>query len=168
MDQLKGHNNFIALLGGDGNDRPRLERRVSEMGLNKHILFLGSLPEDKLVDVYNLCDLFVHVSDRGYGRGEGIPLTPLEAAACGKPILVGNEDGSQEAVIEGVNGRIVSPRSTGLMSETIRELLLNDESRVRMGMAARTRIEREFGYARFRDQIVRVLKEFGAITQQTY
>jgi len=166
IDQLKTHNNFIALLGGDGNDRQRLERRVKEMGLNKQIFFLGSVPENTLVDVYNLCDLFVHVSDRGYGRGEGIPLTPLEAAACGKPILVGNEDGSQEAVIEGVNGRIVSPRSTELMSETIRELLLNDESRARMGSAARTRVEQEFSYARFSGRILKILKEFGDICQR--
>jgi phosphatidylinositol alpha-1,6-mannosyltransferase len=133
------------------------------MGLEKRIFFLGSVPENKLVDVYNLCDLFVHVSDRGYQRGEGIPLTPLEAAACGKPILVGNEDGSQEAVIEGVNGRIVSPRSKEQMSETIRELLLNDESRARMGTAARTRIEQEFSYVCFRAQTTAILKEFGCI-----
>jgi phosphatidylinositol alpha-1,6-mannosyltransferase len=164
MDHLKRHKNFIALLAGDGNDRPRLQRRVHEMGLDKHIFFLGSVPENTLVDVYNLCDLFVHVSDRGYGRGEGIPLTPLEAAACGKPIIVGNEDGSQEAVMEGVNGRIVSPRSTGLMSETIGELLLNDEGRMRMGTAARRRVEEEFSYTRFSGRILKILKEFGDIT----
>jgi phosphatidylinositol alpha-1,6-mannosyltransferase len=157
---LKNHRNFIALLAGDGNDRPRLERRVKDMRLTSQIFFLGSVPERELVDVYNLCDLFVHVSDRGYGRGEGIPLTPLEASACGKPILVGNEDGSREAVIEGVNGCIVSPRSTNFMSETIRGLLLSDDRRVRMGTAARARAEQEFSYARFYDQIRDVLKEF--------
>jgi phosphatidyl-myo-inositol dimannoside synthase len=165
MHRLRSHDKFIALFGGDGNDRPRLQRRVSEMGLGKQIFFLGSVPENILVDVYNLCDLFVHVSDRGYGRGEGIPLTPLEAAACGRPILVGNEDGSREAVIDGVNGRIVSPRSKALMSETIRDLLLNDESRAKMGTAARTRIEHEFSYTNFRSKIKEVLNAFGDISQ---
>jgi phosphatidyl-myo-inositol dimannoside synthase len=49
------------------------------------------------------------VSDRGEGRGEGIPLTPLEAMACRVPIIVGNHDGSQEAIIENKNGFVINP-----------------------------------------------------------
>jgi phosphatidylinositol alpha-1,6-mannosyltransferase len=160
MGHLRNHRNFILLFAGDGNDRPRLENRVREARLSDRIFFLGSVQEDQLVDVYNLCDLFVHVSDRGHGRGEGIPLTPLEAAACGKAILVGNEDGSQEAVVDEVNGRIVSPRSQELMSQAIRELLLNDEMRARMGKGARSRAAEEFSYERFRGQIAKILEEF--------
>ncbi len=163
MAHLRNHRNFILLFAGDGNDRPRLEKRVREESLADRVFFLGSVPEDQLVDVYNLCDLFVHVSDRGHGRGEGIPLTPLEAAACGKAILVGDEDGSQEAVVDGVNGRIVSPRSQEIMSQVIRELLQDDEMRARMGKTARLRAEQEFGYERFRGQTAKILEEFGSV-----
>ena len=52
--------------------------------------------EDDLPKFYRASRIFTLVSDRGKGRGEGIPLTPLEAMACGSPIIVGNQDGSQE------------------------------------------------------------------------
>ena len=78
--------------------------------------------------------------DRSDGRGEGIPLTPLEAAACAKPIIVGNEDGSREAVVEGVNGFIVSPRDPDALRGALEQLLVRDELRDSMGRAARSRI----------------------------
>jgi len=161
MGTLQDHHEFIAIFAGDGNDRPRLEQRVREAGLSKRAFFLGSVPETLLVDVYNLCDLFVLVSDRGYGRGEGIPLTPLEAAACGKPIIVGNEDGSQEAVIDGVNGRVISPRDPGALREALIEILTDDKLREGMGQAARARIEAEFSYESFREKTAWILHELG-------
>ena len=52
--------------------------------------------------------------------------------------------------------------------ETIRELLLNDESRARMGTAARTRVEQEFSYARFSGRILKILNEFGDHSHLSY
>ena len=129
------------------------------MGLERKAIFLGSVPEAMLPDVYNLGDMFSLVSERGQGKGEGVPLTPLEAAACGKPIIVGNEDGSQEAVIEGENGRIISPRDPDAMREAIATILLDDENRKRMGLAARARIEAEFSYEGFRNKTGRLLDD---------
>ena len=156
---LKEYPDIIALLAGDGNDRPRLEQRVQEEGLTGRVFFLGDIPEAQLVDVYNLCDVFVLVSDRGHGRGEGIPLTPLEAAACGKPIIVGNEDGSQEAVVEGVNGHIVSPRDPRALREALLDTLMNPDLRDKMGQAAHARIQAEFSYEGFCEKTARILGE---------
>ena len=124
---FKENPNVIGILAGDGDDRERLQRRAREMGLERKAFFLGSVPEAMLPDVYNLGDMFALVSERGHGKGEGVPLTPLEAAACGKPIVVGNEDGSQEAVIDGENGRVISPRDPGAMRDAIATIMLDDE-----------------------------------------
>lgn len=166
MVALKKHTHIIAIVAGDGADRPRLEQRVVDDGLVGRVFFLGSVPERLLVDVYNLCDAFVLVSDRGHGRGEGIPLTPLEAAACGKPIIVGNEDGSQEAVIDGVNGRIVSPRDPDALRQALLEILLDNNLREQMGCAARARIEAEFSYEGFREKTAQILDELKAGRQR--
>ena len=138
------------LIAGDGNDRDRLERRVMEEGLSGRVFFLGSIPENDLVDVYNAADIFVLVSDRGYGRGEGVPLTPLEAAACGKPIIVGDEDGSTDSVEHGKNGFIVSPRDYDSIIAAILSLVDNPNLRRRMGIEARNRIEELFSYEVFK------------------
>ena len=149
---FKENPNVIGIFAGDGDDRERLERRAKEMGLERKAFFIGSVQEATLSEVYNLSDMFSLVSERGLGKGEGVPLTPLEAAACGKPIVVGNEDGSQEAVIDGENGRVISPRDPGAMRDAITAILLDDENRRRMGLAARARIEAEFSYEGFRDK----------------
>ena len=49
-----------------------------------------------MAHLYSLPDVFSLVSEVGKGMGEGIPLTPLEAMACGTPIIVGDEDGSKQ------------------------------------------------------------------------
>jgi len=164
---FKENPNVIGIFAGDGGDRERLQRRAGEMGLERKAFFIGSVPEAMLPDVYNLGDMFSLVSERGQGKGEGVPLTPLEAAACGKPIVVGNEDGSQEAVIDGENGRIISPRDPGAMCDAIAAILLNDENRRRMGCAARARIEAEFSYEGFRNKTARLLDDLMKRDQAT-
>jgi phosphatidylinositol alpha-1,6-mannosyltransferase len=144
---------LAAVIAGDGNDRARLESEVRRRGLEKRVIFTGSVPERLLSSLYNACDLFVLVSDRGPGRGEGLPLVALEAAACGKPIVVGNEDGSQEAAIDGVTGYIVTPRNPESLVRAIRSLLADRSMAEQMGRAGRAHIERFMGYAVFRDEL---------------
>ena len=98
------------VIAGRGDDRPRLEELCVACGIADRVVFTGTIDENDLPNVYRCAHIFSLVSDRGLGRGEGIPLTPLEAMACGVPIVVGNEDGSQEAVVDGRNGIVVSPR----------------------------------------------------------
>jgi len=162
MVALGAHSQIIALIAGDGDDRPRLERRVRSEGLGGRVWFLGSVEEGRLVDVYNLADVFVLVSDRGYGRGEGVPLAVLEAAACGKPVVVGDQDGAREAVVDGVNGRVISPRIPKQLRDAIVELAFDDQTRARMGRAARSRIETDFGYETFRDRMALALRQLDA------
>lgn len=159
---LSGSRDLVLLYAGTGDDVERLRMRAVSEGLGDRVFFLGSIPESELCDVYNLCDVFALVSDRGPGRGEGIPLTPLEAAACAKPIIVGDEDGSREAVINGENGFCVSPRDPDALKNALEAILGNDELRARMAAAARARIEGEFSYPTFRDKTSALLDKLMA------
>jgi phosphatidylinositol alpha-1,6-mannosyltransferase len=163
---LKGDERVIGLFAGDGDDRARLEKRAMQAGLNHRVFFLGSISEATLVDVYNLADVFVLVSERAFGRGEGLPLTPLEAAACGKPIIVGDEDGSREAVIDNLNGRTISPSDASGLRSVLVELLSDNGLREQMGYAARVQIEKHFSYEAFEGRTANVLtKLFGFCDQ---
>lgn len=101
-------NNLYLVFGSDGNLRPELENLAKDLGISGKVIFTGSINESDLPAIYQSAYIFSLISDRGIGRGEGLPLTPLEAMACGVPVLVGNHDGSQEAVIDG-NGIVVDP-----------------------------------------------------------
>jgi phosphatidylinositol alpha-1,6-mannosyltransferase len=150
------------LFGGGGDLVEDLRAEANRLGVADRVQFLGFVHEDDLADVYRSAEIFSLVSHRTHGHGEGIPLTPLEAAACGKPILVGNQDGSQEAVVGEENGFVVDPHDLEAHAERIRRLAENPELRRSMGSAARRRIERFHTYEVFRSRLGRFLDEISS------
>lgn len=93
------------IIGGRGDDEPRLRQLCAELGLEKQVTFTGFIPEAELADHYRLADLYVMPS-----TGEGFGIVYLESLACGRPCLVGNADASPEAIDHGRLGFIVPPR----------------------------------------------------------
>lgn len=146
------------IFAGRGDLVPFLRAQAQRRGLADRVFFTGSIHEDDLPDVYRSAHVFSLVADRGVDRGEGLPLTPLEAAACGVPILVGDQDGSQEAVIDAVTGYLVPSLDTDLLAARIATLASQPELRAKMGAAARQRAVEVFGYARFLDEHRRLLE----------
>jgi phosphatidylinositol alpha-1,6-mannosyltransferase len=97
-----------------------------------------------------MAHVFALVSDKGPGRGEGIPLTPIEALASGVPVLVGDEDGSREVVDGTRNGLVVSPRNSATMIDALVDLLSESEPMYAHRSAeARQVAEERFSYAAF-------------------
>lgn len=149
------------IVAGDGDDRPRLEARARDEGVADRVSFLGSIHEDDLASIYGAGDIFALVSDKGPGRGEGVPLTPLEASACGKPVIVGDEDGSREGAVHGETGFVVSPRDPAAMRAAILALAESPERRQAMGNNARQYIVENFSYDRFATRTAAVLRTVG-------
>jgi phosphatidylinositol alpha-1,6-mannosyltransferase len=134
---------------GRGDLVEPLRARAAALGLAARVFFTGAVHEDDLCDVYRSAHVFSLVSDRGKSRGEGLPLTPLEASAAGVPILVGDQDGSAEAVIQGENGFIVDPFDLDAHASRVLALAADPALRTAMGEAARARAVRDFSYRRF-------------------
>ena len=137
------------VIAGRGDDRPRLEGLVRDQGIVDRVIFTGSIDEVDLPALYRTAHVFSLVSDRGHGRGEGIPLTPLEAMACGVPVIVGDEDGSREAVVEGRNGVVVSPRDPVAHGAAIVSLFESPDRLSRLRKAARQVAETHFSFEEF-------------------
>jgi glycosyltransferase involved in cell wall biosynthesis len=106
------------LLVGRGDDAVRVQREVNENGLDQCVTFPGYVPEQELVDYYNLCDVYVMPS-----RGEGFGIVFLEALACGKPVLAGNCDGASDALRDGELGILVDPADIAELASTLIALL---------------------------------------------
>ena len=110
--------NLVYLIGGKGNDAPRIKRLIKGRGLDDYVKLIGLIPEKELVDHYNLCDIFVMPS-----KGEGFGIVFLEALACGKPVICGNKDGSVDAVLNGKLGILVDPDNIDQIAEAIINVL---------------------------------------------
>ncbi len=149
------------VLAGEGIRRPLLTQKARDLGLAGRVHFTGSIREHDLPALYRACDVFSLVTNKGLGLGEGIPLTPLEAAASGKPILVGDQDGSHEAVEDGVTGFVIHSFDLEALRERILRLTADAALRARLGAAGRARIEREHAYPRFRERTAELLGKMG-------
>ena len=115
MPRLKAERRDIALLlAGDGDDRPRLQVKARELGLQNDVVFTGFVPEPLKADYFRLADAFVMAS-----RWEGFGIVLLEALACGVPVVGSTLDGTREALLEGELGVVVDPRDPDALARAI-------------------------------------------------
>ncbi|BAU63909.1 glycosyltransferase [Stanieria sp. NIES-3757] len=106
------------LIVGKGKDRPRIESLIEYLGLQDCVTLAGFVPDEQLCDYYNLCDVFAMPSKK-----EGFGIVYLEALACGKPVLAGNQDGAVDALCHGELGALVNPDNMDEITQTIIQIL---------------------------------------------
>ncbi|MGB0564016.1 MAG: glycosyltransferase [Spirulinaceae cyanobacterium] len=106
------------LIVGKGSDRPRIESLIAQLKLQDCVTLTGFVPDTQLRDHYNLCDVFAMPS-----QGEGFGIVYLEALACGKPTLGGNQDGAIDALKQGELGVLVDPNDVKAIAQALIQLL---------------------------------------------
>lgn len=79
---------------------------------------------------------------------ECFPISVLEAMACARPVVCTDVGGISEVVEDGVSGYLVPPQDPAQLAARLKELLSNPALALRMGQAARLRIEAEFSLER--------------------
>lgn len=131
------------IIAGSGDSSSSLKKKTERLQIDKKVVFTGAVHEKDLVDIYRAAHVFSLVSDRGKDRGEGIPLAPLEAMASGVPILVGNQDGSQEAIVAGRNGFVLDPFDLEANIDVIMTLVNNERLRKQLSVSA-VEVAREY------------------------
>ncbi len=120
------------VIGGSGAERERLEELARG---DESVTFLGRVDDDRLVEFYQSCDVFVLPTT----SGEGFGLVAAEALACGVPVVATDEGGAREVVRDGVDGVHVRAKDPESIALGIRRLLNDNEERLRMAEAARSR-----------------------------
>jgi glycosyltransferase involved in cell wall biosynthesis len=91
--------------------------------------------------------------------GEGIPMSLIEAAACGRPIVTTDMPGCREAVHSGDNGLLVPPQNAEALAHELARLIADPVLRRSMGARGRLRAEQEFGLDRVIRQILALYGE---------
>lgn len=96
---------------------------------------------------------------------EGFGLTLIEAAASGLPSVATRIYGITDAVDDGTSGLLVPPRDAGALARAIEELVADSALRVRMGLAARERVQRLFDRRMLLEDWVRLYERQGALAR---
>jgi phosphatidyl-myo-inositol dimannoside synthase len=129
---------------GDGPLRPTLEDRVSALGLEDAVMFLGSLSDEDRDQELARAHVFCMVSRLPAGgfAGEGFGIVYLEANAHGLPVVAGAVGGATDAVVHGKTGLLVDPEDHVAVADALVTLLRDRETAERMGRDGRAHAER--------------------------
>jgi glycosyltransferase involved in cell wall biosynthesis len=134
---LKEFPNLKLLIVGDGYLKPDLEKLIKQLNIEDRVIFTGfrkDIPElTSLFDVAILASFF-----------EGMGRVLLEAMVLEKPVIGTRVGGIVDVVDEGKTGLLVPPNDSAALAVTMTTLLRNQELRVKMGRAAKQKIDEQF------------------------
>jgi glycosyltransferase involved in cell wall biosynthesis len=144
------------LIAGEGPDRALLEAWLASSSISG-VTLLGWQPEERMLELYALADLFLLPSLR-----DPNPLSVIEALWAGLPVLISDRCGNYpEAVEEGVNGWVVDPAAETQIQGALEKVLrLTPDELASAGAAsariARQRFSTKANVERFVDSVVKV------------
>ena len=165
------------LLDGKGvRTLVRAHEILAERGVSIRLLLAGapdalnptSIPDYLLAEWRKIPNLVMlgHVEDvRGVWRqahiavlpsrgGEGIPMSLMEAAACGRPLIATDVPGCREIARPGVNALLVPPDDPVALAKAVETLMQNPDMRLRFGRAGRQLVVDQYSSARIGQEIV--------------
>ncbi len=122
---------FRLQLVGDGSERKSLMTLARTLGLTD-VVFLGALAPAAVTTALHAADVMVLPS-----RGEGLPVSIVEAMSNGRPVLATRAGGTAEVVQDGVTGLLVDPERPDQLADALSQLAADRPGLQRMAHAAR-------------------------------
>ncbi|MFF5216235.1 glycosyltransferase family 4 protein [Micromonospora sp. NPDC000442] len=134
------------LVVGGGPYRTTLARLARQAGVERDVVFTGSVPSAELPAHYAAGDVYA-MPCRTRNRGldvEGLGIVYLEASATGLPVVAGNSGGAPDAVRQGETGYVVDGRDLVELADRVATLLADRDLARQFGAAGRAWVEREW------------------------
>ena len=149
--QLRRDYDDLDLVIAGGDFYPELQAACESYGVKDRVRQLGFLKKKDLRALYNLARIFVFPS---LYEGSGLP--PLEAMACGTPVVASSNSAIPEVV--GHNGLLVNPYRVDAITEAIRSLLEDSSFRNKLGAQGKIRAQ-EFDWNESARRVLDVYRE---------
>jgi glycosyltransferase involved in cell wall biosynthesis len=146
FDQVRRHDGQqrLVLAGGRGRHASSVTEAIEARGLTGHVVVTGYVERADLPVLMSDASVFVFPSlDEGFG------LPPLEAMACGTPVIASTGGSLPEIV--GDAARVVEADDAGALARAIAELTADERERERLSGVGLARV-REFDWARTAEQ----------------
>lgn len=117
---LKKYPQLTLLVVGDGSERVALEEECLHLGIQRHVVFVGSRSD--IPEIFQVLDIYALPS-----LSEGLPLGLLEAMAAGCPVVVSKVGGIPNVVEDNKTALLVEPEEISTLIHRTLELLSNRE-----------------------------------------
>lgn len=135
---------FICRIIGDGEERPRLERLVQDLGLGGVVQMPGAFPFEQLKAEFLGATVFAMPSKDSPDGSDGLPTVLIESMAFGLPVVATRKAGIPDLVRDGETGLLVEPNDTDSLATGLASLLGDEELRSRLCQGGRKLVEQEF------------------------
>lgn len=129
----------------------RLLDLAEELGVRTRLVMPGQIPRDRMPELLRSTD--VVVCSPWY---EPFGIVPLEAMACGKPVVASAVGGLTDTVVDGVTGVHVPPRNADALGRALHRLLAQSVQREQFGHAGRDRAVQRYSWHRVAGETERV------------
>lgn len=148
----KGKEGRLVIVG-DGSSRPALEQRAKDLGIADRVIFVGSVPHDRVYDYMMACDVFLSLYDLS---NVGNPL--LEAMTLGKGIVTLDVGDTRKLITDHQTGILLSYKTLHSLGDVLAELAGDPKLREELGAAAA-----QYAQTNFQTWQARMNTEFQAI-----
>jgi len=118
-----------------------LQKWIGEQRLGGVVTFTGALPYADVIPRLQRAAVLVNPS-----LSDAFPRSPVEAMACGVPVVAARVGGVVESVVDGETGFLVAPGDPSDLAAALTRLLTDPNLRYAMGAAARRRCEEVFSW----------------------
>lgn len=138
---IKQEPNVLYAIIGDGEQRKSLISLADELGVAEHVMFMGEVSDNEMIQSYQQCDIFA-LPNRTIGNDiEGFGMVLVEAQACGKPVIAGDSGGTSETMVKGETGFIVDCSTPEPLAKQMIHLLSSPHLMSELQINARKHIE---------------------------
>lgn len=132
----------------------RLMELAERYGVDDRVDFRGRVKREELPALIRSADALVSVP-----WYEPFGIAPLEAMACGVPVIASAVGGMIDSVVDGSTGIHVPPRDPDRLAEAVRTLAANPAKRREYGRHGADRARRLYGWERIGDETLAVYEE---------
>ncbi|HAW59525.1 MAG TPA: glycosyltransferase family 1 protein [Bacteroidales bacterium] len=142
----------LVIVGSKGKHFNSITKLVHDYNLQDDVIFTGRVPDEDMPSIYNLAELFVYPS-----LYEGFGLPPLEAMACGCPVITSNVSSLPEVV--GDAGILIDPNNVNELSCAIYKALTDVEFKNSLKLKGLERANM-FSWRKFAEETASIYEEF--------
>jgi len=139
------------VIGGQGPEKAKLHALADELGLQKHVQFVGYIPRERLGAYFLACDVFVF-----HSTFETFGLVVAQAMSYGRPVITVRNTALPEVV--GDAGLLVETGDGKSFGDAMATLARDEPLRRRLGEAGRARTEALFNWDRIAEHYETVLR----------
>jgi glycosyltransferase involved in cell wall biosynthesis len=146
------------LLAGTGQAEEQLKHLAQELELGESVVFLGS--HDDVIPLLHTAWGFVLPS-----RWEGMPNALLEAMSCEVPCIATRVSGSEDIIINGVNGLLVEAEQPSELAQALQQLIVDPAMAKRLAQAGYETVQRNYQLAHIAEQFIQFYRQ--VLTHET-